>query len=87
MAAHSAAHGHDLVHKGEVFIGHLAAVAGGFVLMVLGLAMGVTIVMLPVGIVVGLAGVLLFVWGLFGHLMDGATGGLGPRSGSDRGPV
>ena len=48
-------------------VGHGAAIAGGFVLMVLGLALGVTIVLLPIGLVVGLAGVLMFVGGIFAH--------------------
>jgi hypothetical protein len=73
MTTRNATHEHYFVHLGEVFIGHLAAVAGGFLLMVVGLGMGVTMVMLPVGIVVGIAGVLLFVWGLFGHLMSDKT--------------
>lgn len=50
------------------FIGHAAAVGGGFVLMVFGLGLGVTMVTLPVGLVIGFAGVLLFTWGLLGHL-------------------
>lgn len=36
-------------------------------MMVVGLAMGVTMIMLPVGIVIGLMGVGLFVGGLFAH--------------------
>jgi len=36
--------------------------------MVVGLALGVTMIMLPVGIVVGLLGVALFVGGLFGRI-------------------
>jgi hypothetical protein len=36
--------------------------------MVVGLALGVTMIMLPVGIVVGLAGVLLVVGGLFARI-------------------
>ena len=35
-------------------LGHVAAVSLGLVLMVVGLAMGVTMIMLPVGVVVGL---------------------------------
>ena len=64
---------HSIIHWGEVVVGHVAAVVGGIVLMVVGLAMGVTMVMLPLGIVVGLAGVLLFVWGLVGHLEKRGT--------------
>ena len=49
-------------------LGHVAAVAVGFVMMVLGLGLGVTMIMLPVGLVIGLVGVGIFVWGLLGHL-------------------
>jgi hypothetical protein len=47
------------------FFGHVAVVVVGFVLMVLGLALGVTMIMLPVGLVVGMLGFLMFVGGLF----------------------
>jgi hypothetical protein len=36
---------------------HIAAVVVGFVMMVVGLALGVTMIMLPVGLVIGLLGV------------------------------
>jgi hypothetical protein len=49
---------------------HAAAIVLGFALMVLGLAMGVTMVLLPVGLPVGLAGVLLFVWGIVGEFAE-----------------
>ena len=52
----------------ERIAGHAAAVLLGFVLMVVGLGLGVTMIMLPVGLVIGLAGLLAFVWGLVGHL-------------------
>lgn len=42
----------------------IVAVVLGFVLMVVGLALGVTIIMLPVGIPVGFIGVALFITGL-----------------------
>jgi hypothetical protein len=45
---------------------HLFAIFAGLVLMVLGVAMGVTLVMLPVGIPVGFFGLFVFLWGLFG---------------------
>jgi hypothetical protein len=35
---------------------------------VVGLALGVTMIMLPVGVPVGLVGVLLVVGGLFAHI-------------------
>jgi hypothetical protein len=52
----------------ESVLGHAAALVIGFVLMVIGLGLGVTMIMLPVGIVVGLIGVVLFVGGLFAHI-------------------
>jgi hypothetical protein len=36
--------------------------------MIIGLALGVTMIMLPVGIVVGLLGVALFVGGIFARI-------------------
>jgi len=52
----------------ESVLGHIAAVVIGFVLMVIGLALGVTMIMLPVGVVVGLLGVAIFVGGLFARI-------------------
>jgi hypothetical protein len=49
---------------GRVF-SRLFAVVIGFVLMATGVGLTVTIVMLPVGIVLGLLGVAIFVGGLF----------------------
>ncbi len=46
-------------------IEHTLAIAVGFVLMILGLGLSVTMIMLPVGLVVGLAGLALFVAGAF----------------------
>ena len=43
----------------------LAAVIIGFIMMVVGLAMTATIVMLPVGVVLGLLGVVILVGGIF----------------------
>jgi hypothetical protein len=40
----------------------------GFGLMVVGLAMGVSLVLLPVGVVIGLAGFLVTIWALFGEV-------------------
>ena len=60
--------GRALLNKAERILGHAAAVFLGFVLMVVGLGLGVTMIMLPVGLPIGLLGVLFFVWGLFGHL-------------------
>lgn len=43
---------------------HVLTMIVGFVLMVLGLGLGVTMIMLPVGIVLGLLGCAMFVGGL-----------------------
>jgi hypothetical protein len=53
---------------GGHFLGHVVAVALGFVLIIVGLAMGVTMVMLPVGIVIGLLGVAMVVSGVFARI-------------------
>ena len=63
-----AGRGRPLLEKAALVLGHVVAVVVGFVLMVVGLGLGVTMVMLPVGLVVGLVGVAAFVWGLVGHL-------------------
>ena len=68
MATQPAGRGRRWLEKIGLILGHVAAVAVGFVLMVVGLGLGVTMIMLPVGLVVGLIGVLSFVWGLVGHL-------------------
>ena len=48
----------------ESVLGHVAAIILGFIMMVVGLGLGVTMVMLPAGIVIGLAGVAIFIGGL-----------------------
>ena len=57
----------------ESVFGHLAAVVLGVVMMIIGLGLGVTMIMLPVGVVVGLVGVALVVVGLFAHFDDVKT--------------
>ena len=52
----------------ESVLAHIAAVIVGFVMMIVGLGLGVTMIMLPVGLVIGLVGVALFVGGLFARL-------------------
>jgi hypothetical protein len=54
------------------FIGHVAAVVLGFVLIIVGLAMGVTMVLLPVGIAIGLLGVAMVVGGIFARITSPA---------------
>ena len=52
----------------EVVLVHVAAIVVGFIMMVLGLGLGVTMIMLPVGLIVGLAGAALVIAGLFVHI-------------------
>ena len=54
----------------ESVLGHIAAVIVGFVMMVVGLGLGVTMIMLPVGLVVGLLGAAIFIGGLFARVGD-----------------
>ena len=54
----------------ESLLGHAAAVTVGFIMMVVGLGLGVTLIMLPVGIVIGLIGAAMFVGGLFAHINE-----------------
>jgi hypothetical protein len=49
---------------------HVLFVVVGFVLMVIGLALGVTMIMLPAGVVIGLIGFAMFVGGLFVRNLD-----------------
>ena len=51
----------------ESVLGHVAAIVIGFVMMVVGLGLGVTLIMLPVGLVVGLLGFAIFLGGFFAH--------------------
>lgn len=50
------------------FVEHAAAVVIGLVMMIVGLGLGVTMIMLPVGIVIGLLGVAVLVAGLFARI-------------------
>jgi hypothetical protein len=43
---------------------HAFAIVVGFLMMIVGLGLGVTMIMLPVGLVVGLAGLALFIGGM-----------------------
>ena len=68
MATQPAGRGRRWLETGALILAHVAAVTVGFALMVVGLGLGVTMIMLPVGLAVGLLGVVSFVWGLVGHL-------------------
>ena len=56
------------VRTTESVLAHIAAVIIGFIMMVVGLGLGVTMIMLPAGVVIGLAGVAIFVGGLFARI-------------------
>jgi hypothetical protein len=58
------------VRTTESILGHIAATIVGFVMMIVGLGLGVTMIMLPVGIVVGLLGAAILVGGLFARIDD-----------------
>jgi len=57
------------------FFEHALAVIVGFVLMVIGLGLGVTMIMLPAGVVIGLLGCALLVGGLFARIDRGNSPG------------
>jgi hypothetical protein len=52
------------METGGRFLGRTAAVVVGLVLMIVGLALGVTMVLLPIGLPVGFAGLFIMMWGL-----------------------
>ena len=66
-----------LLKAGERFLGHTIAVVAGLVLMVVGLGLGVTIVLLPIGLPLGLAGLLLVLWGAYFGAPRPRTSGTG----------
>jgi hypothetical protein len=59
---------HHLRETGSKIAIHTLAVILGAILVVIGLSLGVTMVLLPLGVPIGLAGVLVLLWGLFGTL-------------------
>ena len=58
---------HQLTETGGKLATHLLAVIAGLILVMIGLLLSVPIVGLPLGIPIGLAGVLICLWGLFGR--------------------
>jgi hypothetical protein len=57
---------HHIAETGSKIAIHTLAVIVGLVLIITGLGLGVTMVGLPLGLPIGLAGVLACLWGLFG---------------------
>ena len=68
---------HRLMETGSDITLHALALLAGVILVILGLGLGATIWGLLLGIPIGLAGVLLCLWGLFGRA---ATESGPPRS-------
>lgn len=68
MAVHTNVWNSHWMKTIESLLGHAAAVVVGFVMMIVGLALGVTMVMLPAGLVIGLAGAAIFIGGLFARI-------------------
>lgn len=62
--------GRELAKGAGRFALHALAIVLGVVLAVAGLAMGVSIALLPIGIPTGLGGLLLLMWGLFGGVEE-----------------
>jgi hypothetical protein len=64
----------DVISRGHLWFNlrrlleHAATVVVGLILMSVGLARGVTVIMLPVGVVVGLIGVACVVGGVFARI-------------------
>lgn len=56
----------EALRVGENFAAHVAAIIVGAALMVAGLGMGVTVILLPVGVPLGLVGLGAFCWGIWG---------------------
>ena len=52
------------------FLEHATAIVIGLIMMVVGLGLGVTMIMLPVGLVIGFVGLALVVTGLFVRMED-----------------
>jgi hypothetical protein len=63
-----AVHVHHVLAGIGRFLEHTAAVVVGLIMMIVGLGLGVTMIMLPAGIVIGLLGTAVLVGGLFGRI-------------------
>lgn len=54
----------DTVRAGESVLLHVVAIVLGLVMMIAGIGMGVTIMLLPVALPLGLVGLGIFIWGV-----------------------
>jgi hypothetical protein len=62
--------GRELAKGAGRFAAHALAIVLGLILIVVGIAMGVSIALLPIGVPTGFAGLLLLMWGLFGGVEE-----------------
>jgi hypothetical protein len=69
MQANSFFHRHYLV-DGESLTTHAGAVLTGGVLMLVGIALGTTVALLPVAVAVGFLGFLIFSGGILAHVQS-----------------
>jgi len=77
MFDHNSSSG-TLAKTGGWLLIHLFAIVMGVVLMIAGIAMGVTVVLLPLGVPAGFAGLAMFIWGLFAQSEESRIAGQGP---------
>ena len=66
MRSHGRERWRSLIETGGVIAARAAAITLAPAFMIAGLGMTVSIVLLPFGVLFGVGGVLLLVWGLFG---------------------
>jgi hypothetical protein len=59
---------HRLAETGGKLAIHMLAVITGVILILIGLFLSIPMMGLPLGIPIGLAGVVVFLWGLFGKM-------------------
>ena len=56
----------ETLRVGENFAAHVAAIVVGTAMMVVGVGMGVTMILIPVGVPLGIIGLGAFFWGFWG---------------------
>jgi hypothetical protein len=66
--------GQELAKGAGRLIGHLLAIVLGLILIIVGAGMGVSLVLLPIGIPLGLVGLAIALWGLFGWATERPRG-------------
>jgi hypothetical protein len=59
--------GRELAKGAGLLLGHIIAMVVGVILILVGSAMGVSLVLLPIGIPVGFLGLGILLWALFGR--------------------